>query len=120
MNVHAGTGLRRSLTGAALFAMMVLVMWAWAPSGNCAMPPEGDRHLVLTRDVDREHLARDLGAAARVVQRHEAAFSEADEQQSRSRTCETALFEEIAARHGLTSSLVRATANRESSTAPPF
>ena len=52
-------------------------MWVQAPTADCVMPFEASRRLVLDREVDREHLARDLASADRVVRRHEAAASRA-------------------------------------------
>ena len=102
--------LELALTASALLVAMVLVMWVQAPTADCVMPFEASRRLVLAREVDREHLARDLASAERVARRHAAASSDSAGQPFLSRTCEETLFEAIAARHGLAADLVRASA----------
>jgi len=47
-----------AIAGAAL-VYTVLAMWATQPSSSCVMIEEPRRHLNLTRQVDREHLAQD-------------------------------------------------------------
>lgn len=110
------SGLELTLTTAALLLMMWLVMWAQAPTADCAMQPEvAARRLVLTRTLDREHLARDLASAGRAVRRHEHTVSESGKLHSGS-TCEDTLFEAIAQKHGLTADVVR-DANQQRSAA---
>jgi hypothetical protein len=102
--------LELTLTAAALLVATLLVMWAQAPTADCVMPFEAARRLVLDREVDREHLARDLASADRVVQRYEAAFSRAGDPPVPSMVCEDTLFQTIAARHGLAAERVRLSA----------
>jgi hypothetical protein len=109
--------LELTLTAAALLLVMVLVMWAQAPTADCVMRPEAARQLVLTRTIDREHLASDLASAERVVRRHAVAASESGEPHSGSSRCEDTLFEAVAERHGLTADVVQ-DANQQRSARP--
>lgn len=102
-------GSELALTAAALLVAILLVMWAQAPTADCVMPFEASRRLVLAREVDREHLARDVASAERVARRH-AAASGAAKQPILPGTCEETLFQEIATRHGLAADQVRASA----------
>jgi len=98
------------LTAGTLIIATVVVMWVQAPTTECVMPFEASRRLVLNREVDREHLARDLASAERVARRHVAASSASAEPPISLRTCEDTLFQAIAERHGLAAGQVRASA----------
>jgi hypothetical protein len=87
-----------SSAAAALLIGMLLVMWALRPAAGCALPPEAPRALNLNRDVDREHLTRDLGSADRVARRLTASAGD-PQAHSQLVECENALIEEIANRH---------------------
>ena len=99
-----------ALTAAAVLVAALLVMWAQAPTTDCVMPFEASRRLVLDREVDREHLARDLASADRVARRHDAVSSRSADQAIPSRGCEDTLLQTIADRHGLAAEVVRASA----------
>ena len=87
---------------AILLAGMILVMWAQRPAAGCAMRPEANRRLMLSRQVDREHLEADLATVDRVARRYVGASStDAAEQQTRFLQCESTLIERLAAMHGL-------------------
>jgi hypothetical protein len=88
-----------SCTAAALMVGMLLVMWAQRPSSGCTLPPEAPRRLVLTRETDREHLARDLASVGRIARRSTAS-KRGDDQQHRLE-CEATLLQQIATWHGV-------------------
>ena len=50
---------------ALLLVATILVMWAQRPGAGCALRPEANRRLVLSRQVDREHLEADLATVDR-------------------------------------------------------
>jgi len=103
--------LELALTASAALVAALLVMWAQAPTTDCVMPFEASRRLVLDRQVDREHLARDLASADRVARRHDARASRsADPSSIQPRGCEDTLLQTIAERHGLAADVVRASA----------
>ena len=96
------TWLELPVFAALLLTVMVLVMWAQQPGTGCALRPEADRRLVLSRQVDREHLEADLAAVDRVARRYVGASSaSAAAQQARFLECETRLIQRLAATHGL-------------------
>ena len=87
---------------ALLLIVMILVMWAQRPGTGCALRPEANRRLVLSRQVDREHLEADLATVDRVARRYAGASpSNAAQQQARFLECETTLIRRLAAAHGL-------------------
>jgi len=92
---------------AVLLAVMVLAMWVQRPSRACTMPPEAPRRLVLTRDIDRDHLSRDQSDADRIVHRFIGSPAGTGEEQRRFDACEAALVRQIMAAHGLTADQVR-------------
>ena len=93
---------------AILLAGMILVMWAQRPAAGCAMRPEANRRLMLSRQVDREHLEADLATVDRVARRYVRASSvEAAEQQTRLLECEATLIERLATTHGLSPERIR-------------
>lgn len=110
MMMPSGVAREVWLTASALLVGMVLVMWAQAPNADCVLPFEASRRLVLTRDVDREHLASDLASASRVARRH-GSGAPGSAGTARLTTCEETLFQAIAARHALPPAVVRAWAN---------
>ena len=93
---------------ALLLAVMILVMWAQRPGTGCALRPEASRRLVLSRQVDREHLEADLAAVDRVARRYvHATSADAAEQQTRILECEATLIERLATTHGLPPERIR-------------
>jgi hypothetical protein len=107
MRYTAGVRLELWLLAAVLGAAMLLAMWAQRPLSTCTMPAEAARRLILTRDVDREHLARDHAEAKRVERRYTAATAGSPEQQSRLDACEATLVRQIETMHGVTADQVR-------------
>ena len=93
---------------ALLLAVMILVMWAQRAGTVCALRPEASRHLVLAREVDREHLEADLASVDRVARRYvQASSADAAEQQTRILECEATLIERLATTHGLPRERIR-------------
>jgi hypothetical protein len=97
-----------SSVAAGLMMAMLVVMWARRPDASCSLSIEPPRHLVLSRDTDREHLATDLSSAGRTARRYMRSTGDPAEQHARFMECQAALVEQIAARHGLPADLVRA------------
>jgi hypothetical protein len=91
-----------------LTTVMLVVMWARQPDASCTMSVEPARQLVLSRDTDREHLARDVSLADRTARRYMLSTANHAEQPSRFAECEAMLVEKIAATHRLPPDLVRA------------
>jgi hypothetical protein len=87
-----------SVSVAVLVGAMLVVMWAQRPAG-CTMPVESARHLVLTRETDREHLSRDRAEASRIEQRYKQSGEVSAQQQS---ACAAGLVQQIIATHGVT------------------
>jgi hypothetical protein len=100
-----------SFVAAGLMVWMVAVMWAQHPAGSCALSPESNRPLVLSRQTDREHLATDVAAADRVARRYMRAAEDTSQEQNRFLECEAILVQQIATRHGLSPDQVRASAS---------
>jgi len=96
-----------ALTAGLMIAMLV-VMWARRPDASCTLSVEPSRHLVLSRDTDREHLAADLSSADRTARRYMRSTANPAEQHARFIECQETLVEQIATRHGLPADLVRA------------
>jgi hypothetical protein len=94
------------LFAAVLLAVMFLAMWAQRPTPTCMMPPEAPRQLILSRDVDREHLSRDRAVASRIELRYRASIPESAQQQSRLDACEATLVRQIVTTHGVTAGQV--------------
>jgi len=93
---------------ALLLAVMIVVMWAQRPGNTCALRPEASRRLVLSRQVDREHLEADLATVDRVARRYvRASSTDAAEQQTRFLECEATLIERLATTHGLSPERIR-------------
>jgi hypothetical protein len=93
---------------ALLLAVMILVMWAQRPGTGCALRPEASRRLVLSRQVDREHLEADLATVDRVARRYvRVSSTDAAEQQTRFLECEATLIERLATTHGLPPASIR-------------
>ena len=90
-----------------LTAVMLLVMWAQNPVVTCAMPHEAAQHLILTRQIDREHLSRDRTEAVRIERRFAASHDGSAERQRDIDACEATLAREIVALHGVTAEQVR-------------
>ena len=97
-----------SVVAAGLTAVMLVVMWARQPDASCTMSIEPARHLVLSRDTDREHLAHDISLADRTARRYMLSTADHAEQQSRFAACEAILVDAIAAKHNLPQNVVRA------------
>jgi hypothetical protein len=92
---------------ALLMAGMILVMWAQRPAAGCALRVEPHRRLVLSRQVDREHLEADLATIGRVARRDALSSTDAATRQTRFLECETALVEQLAPTHGLSPERIR-------------
>jgi len=90
-----------SLVVTGLMAWMLVMMWAARTDKSCALPFEEPRRLVLSREVDREHLAADLASADRIAQRYQRLSENPAEQSPRLLECHTTLVRQIATRHGV-------------------
>jgi hypothetical protein len=77
-------------------------------SSGCTLSAEAPRRLVLSRETDREHLARDLASIVGIARRYMAATPSDDQQHRRFLDCEAALIEQIATRHGVAPDQLRA------------
>jgi hypothetical protein len=86
---------------------MLFAMWAQNPTVTCTMPREAPQRLILTRDVDRDHLSRDRMEAARIERRYAAAQAGSPERQADVDRCEASLAREIVALHGVTADQAR-------------
>jgi hypothetical protein len=93
--------------GATLTAVMVLVMWAQNRPVICAMPREGAQRLILSRQIDREHLSRDRMEAVRIERRFAASQAGSPERQGDVDACEATLAREIVTMHGVTAEQAR-------------
>ena len=103
-----GAWFEMSSVAAALMIVMLLAMWARRPDASCTLQIEPARHLVLSRDTDREHLATELSSADRTARRYMLAAADQSEQQTRFAECAATLVQQIATRHSLPPDLVRA------------
>jgi len=99
-----------SCAAAALLVGMLLVMWAQRPFPSCSMSPEAPQRLVLSREVDREHLAADLASVGRVARRYADSTPTDDPQHVRFLDCEARLLQQVATRHGVPRDQLRASA----------
>lgn len=97
-----------SLVAAGLMVGMLVVMWVQRPAASCTLSLEAPRHLVISRETDREHLATDLASADRIVRRHMLSAVNPAQQHTRFLDCQAALVQQIATRHGLSPDHVRA------------
>ena len=88
-------------TAAALLVAMLLVMWTQSPASGCALSFEAPRPLVLSRETDREHLARDLASAERVARRYTASTPRDAQQHGRFLACEATLVRQIGTMHDI-------------------
>jgi len=103
-----GAGLELSWVAALLMIAMLVVMWADSPGTACALSLEPKTVLVLSRQVDREHLATDLASVARIAERHSRSVQDHDQQRLRFAECEASLVQQVAARHSLEPGQLRA------------
>jgi hypothetical protein len=103
-----GNGFELAAVPAGLLLVMLVVMWIQRPDSSCTPSAEESRVLVLSRAIDREHLAVDLASADRIARRYMLSTDDGDEQQTRLAECEATLVHEIATRHGLLPDQVRA------------
>lgn len=94
-------GFELSWVAAGLMIAMLVVMWAERPGTTCALSLEPRTVLVLSRQVDREHLATDLASVARIAERYSRTVHARDEQQVRFAECEASLVQQIASTHSL-------------------
>jgi hypothetical protein len=99
--MKASPGFELSCVAALLLVGMLVMMWADGPGTACAPSLEPSTVLVLSRQVDREHLATDLASARRIAERHSRAAPDRDQQRVRFAACEASLVQQIAARHSL-------------------
>jgi hypothetical protein len=100
--------LEMSSVAAVLIVVMLAAMWARRPDASCTPSSEPPRHLVLSRDTDREHLATDLSTADRTARRYMRSAADQTEQRTRFAECAATLVQQIATTHGLPADLVRA------------
>jgi hypothetical protein len=91
-----------------LLATTLLVMWGQRPADGCTLRPEVKRRLVLSRQVDREHLDADRATIDRVARRYASASTDPVMQQTRFVECETGLVEQLSQAHGLAVDAIRA------------
>jgi hypothetical protein len=96
------------LAAAGLMAVMLVMMWIERPAASCTLSFEASRHLVLSRETDREHLETDLAAVDRIARRYMLSAVTPDQQHTRFVECEAALVQQIAAKHGLPPDHLRA------------
>jgi hypothetical protein len=94
-------GFALSWVAAGLMVAMLVVMWAQSPGTACALSLEPRTVLVLSRQVDREHLATDLGSVGRIAERYSRSAHDREQQRVRFAECEATLVQQIAARHSL-------------------
>jgi len=93
--------------GAALMAVGLLVMWAQNRTVVCAMPHEAAQRLILSREIDRDHLLRDRMEAVRIERRFAASHTGSAERQPDVDACEATLAREIVALHDVTAEQAR-------------
>ena len=96
------------LVAAGLMVAMLVVMWVQSPAASCTLSLDAPRHLVLSRETDREHLATDLAAAYRIARRFMLSTGNPAQQHIRFVDCEVTLIQQIATRYGLSPDQVRA------------
>jgi len=101
-------GFELSWVAAVLMFVMFVAMWANSPGTACALSLEPPSVLVLSRQVDREHLAADLAAAGRIAERHSRSADDRQRQDVRFAECEARLVQQIASRHSLERSQIGA------------
>ena len=99
-----------SSIAAALTIGMLVLMWAQSTGTRCALAFEAPQQLVLSREIDREHLATDLASADRIARRYVLSIVNPAEQQTRFLECEATLVQQIATRHRLSPEQVRVSA----------
>jgi hypothetical protein len=100
-------GFELSWVAAGLMLAMLAVMWAQRPGTDCARPLEPKTALVLSRPVDREHLATDLASVDRIAERYSRLADDRGQQRVRFADCEATLVQQIAATHSLERRQVR-------------
>jgi hypothetical protein len=103
-----GAGVELSMVAVALMVIMFVVMWIQRPDAGCSWPVEVSSPLVLSRSMDREHLATDQASADRIARRFMLSTDDREQAQTRFIECQATLVDEIAARHGLSPAQVRA------------
>jgi hypothetical protein len=101
MRMKPSIGLELSCVGAVLIIVMLLAMWADGPGRACVLAREPRTVLVLSRQVDREHLATDLSAAGRIAVRHSRSVPDGEQQRLVFAECQASLVQQIASRHSL-------------------
>jgi hypothetical protein len=89
------------MVAAGLMIAMIVVMWAQRPATTCTLSREATRHLVLSRETDREHLAADIASADRIARRYMLSSEDPAQQHARFVDCQATLVQQIATRHGL-------------------
>ena len=101
-----------TVAGTALLVML-LAMWATGTASTCVVTPEPHRRLNLERDVDREHLARDVRESVRIARRYTLRTVTTSDAGSASERCEATLDRQIMAAHDVTLDEIREAASRE-------
>jgi hypothetical protein len=85
---------------------MVLMMWA--QTLRCILSSEAPRRLVLSREMDREHLTTDLASVDRTAVPVRGLRPSDDQQPSRFIDCEATEIQQIANTHGVSPGQLRA------------
>src|SRR5256885_17102682 len=83
----------------------LLALWAAGPAAACVMATEPHVRLNLDRMVDREHLATDVRAIARIARR--------DAADGAAGKCEALLNRQLTTAHDVTAEEIRGAASRE-------
>jgi hypothetical protein len=105
------TELATTVGVALLFTL--LAMWATGPAASCELAPEPHQRLNLDRLVDREHLATDVRAIARLARRHAARTAPAGGTDQAIAECEEKLDGQLLTSHEVTIEQVRSATTRE-------
>ncbi len=88
------------LSGTALVYTM-LAMWATQPSRACELAPEPSRRLYLDRQLDREHLTRDLEQVRRAARGYAGRHGGSESAARAVEECESRLAPLVAHRHAV-------------------
>ncbi len=89
-----------TLSGTA-FVYMALAMWATQPPHACVLIEEPSRHLILTRQLDREHLQRDAWKIHDAARRYASRLSASESVDRETASCEETLFRHLSAAHNV-------------------
>lgn len=87
---------------------MALAMWATQPSHACVMVEEPRRHLILSRQLDHEHLQRDAWKIRDRARRYASRLPASPSIESEIASCEQTLAGHLAVAHTVPLEEVRA------------